>query len=229
MKTIIAKMGLKGIYLAYGLTEASPFITDVIIETTDDPRLTTVGAPFPGVEVSIRDITNKECPLNVSGEICAKGHNVMQGYYKMEEATRAAIDQDGWLHTGDLGHLLPDGNLVIDGRIKEVIIRGGENIYPQEVENLLRTIPGVQDAQVVGIASKKYGEEVAAFILQKPGAGQISEKEVIEFCKEKISAYKTPKYVFFAEAFPLSGNGKVQKFKLSELGLQQIQEKGIAT
>ncbi|GHU84351.1 AMP-binding protein [Spirochaetia bacterium] len=229
MKSIITRFGMKGIYLAYGLTETSPFITDVIAEDPDDPRLTTVGTPFPGVEVSIRDANNRECPVNVPGEICARGHNVMKGYYKMEEATREVIDQDGWFHTGDLGHLLPNGCLVIDGRIKELIIRGGENIYPQEVENLLRTMPGIQDAQVAGIPSQKYGEEVAAFIILKPEAKGLGEQEVIEFCKEKISLYKTPRYVFFVDSFPLSGNGKVQKFRLSELGLKTVQEKGLAT
>jgi fatty-acyl-CoA synthase len=229
MKNIMDKMHIKVLWIGYGLTETSAFVTQDLIGDQADSRLTTVGEALPGVEVCIRDsITNAACPVDVQGEICVRGFNVMQGYYKMEKATQEAIDKDGWFHTGDLGHLLPNGYLVIDGRIKELIIRGGENIYPKEVENLLLSISGVQDAQVVGIPSKKYGEEVGAFILLKQGV-RISEKEVIDFCKEKISGYKTPKYVFFVDAFPLSGNGKVQKFKLSESGFNTIQEKGIAT
>jgi fatty-acyl-CoA synthase len=146
----------------------------------------------------------------------------------MEEATRKAIDNEGWFYTGDLGHILPNGYLVIDGRKKEVIIRGGENIYPKEVENLILTIPDILDVQVTGIPSKKYGEEVGAFIILKHGAS-ISEKAVIAFCKDKISEYKVPKYIFFVDAFPLSGSGKVQKFKLSESGFKEVQEKGLAT
>jgi fatty-acyl-CoA synthase len=230
LKNSMDKMHIKMLLPAYGLTETSPFITQILIGDPSDSRLATVGEPLPGVEVSIRDITtNTECPADVKGEICARGHNVMKGYYKIEEATREAIDKDGWFHTGDLGHLLSNGCLVIDGRIKELIIRGGEKISPLEVENLLRTMSGIQDAQVVGIPSQKYGEEVAAFITLKQGAEPLSEKDVMEFCKEKISLYKTPKYVFFVESFPLSGSGKVQKFKLSEVGFKTVQEKGIAT
>jgi fatty-acyl-CoA synthase len=229
MKNIMDKMHIKVLWVGYGLTETSAFVTQVLIGDQADSRLTTVGETLPGVEVCIRDsITNAACPVDVQGEICVRGFNVMQGYYKMEKATREAIDKDGWFHTGDLGHLLSNGCLVIDGRIKELIIRGGENVYPKEVENLLLTMPGIQDAHVAGIPSAKYGEEVAAFILLKQGA-QVSEKEVIDFCKEKISFYKTPRYVFFMATFPLSASGKVQKFKLSELGLKEIKEKGIDT
>jgi fatty-acyl-CoA synthase len=152
----------------------------------------------------------------------------MQGYYKMEKATEEVIDADGWMRTGDLGHLLSNGCLVIDGRIKELIIRGGEKVFPREVENLLLGMPGVKDVQVVGIPSRKYGEEVAAFIIPREGAS-ISGEEVTEFCKEKISFYKIPRYVFFADSFPLSGNGKIQKFKLSETGLKELEGKGTAT
>jgi fatty-acyl-CoA synthase len=227
MKAMLEKMRLQGIYLAYGLTETSPFITDIIIENSADERLATVGEPVPGVEVCIRDPnTNGECAVNVPGEICVRGFNVTQGYYKREEATREAIDKNGWFHTGDLGHLLDNGCLVIDGRIKELIIRGGENVYPKEVENLLLAIPGVQDAQVAGIPSAKYGEEVGAFIRLKKGSA-ISEKEITDICKAKISFFKTPKYIFFVDTFPLSANGKVQKFKLGEFGLRILQKKSI--
>jgi fatty-acyl-CoA synthase len=178
------------------------------------------------VELCIRDpATGAACPTGMQGEVCARGHNVMQGYYKAEEATRETIDAEGWFRTGDLGHLLPSGCLVIDGRIKEMIIRGGEKVFPKEVENLLLTLPGVQDAQVVGIPSEKYGEVVGVFIVPKPGES-LCEETVRAFCKDKISHYKVPRHVFFVEAFPLSGNGKVQKFKLAEMGLQMLKEKG---
>jgi fatty-acyl-CoA synthase len=229
LKAIMGKMNLKGLYLAYGLTETSPFITDVVIEDTSDERLTTVGDPIPGVEVSIRvPGGSAKVPEGEQGEICTRGHNVMQGYYKMEKATREAIDAEGWMHTGDLGHLLSNGCLVIDGRIKELIIRGGEKVFPKEVEKLLLDMPGVKDVQVVGIPSHKYGEEVGAFIMLKENVS-ISEQEVMEFCREKISFYKIPRYVFFVDSFPLSGNGKIQKFKLSEMGLKKLEEKRLAT
>jgi fatty-acyl-CoA synthase len=150
----------------------------------------------------------------------------MKGYYKMEEATRETIDAEGWLHTGDLGHLVEGGCLMIGGRKKEIIIRGGENVYPKEVENLLLTMPAVHDAQVAGIPSQKYGEEVAAFVIIKPGQ-TVTEKEVIDFCRDKISFFKAPGHVFFVENFPLSGNGKVQKFMLSQQGTKILKEKGV--
>jgi fatty-acyl-CoA synthase len=228
VKSVKEKMCTKGIYLAYGLTEAIP-VTDIVIKDISDPRIATVGIPLHGIEVSIRDInTNTSCPVNTKGEICARGFNVMKGYYKMKKATREVIDKDGWLHTGDLGHLLPNGCLVIDGRIKELIIRAGENIYPKEIENLLLAMPGIKDVQAVSIPSKKYGEEVGVFIILKPDV-PICEKDVVDFCKDKISYYKIPKYIFFVESFPLSAIGKVQKFKLSEQGLKKIQKSGIAT
>jgi fatty-acyl-CoA synthase len=229
MKTIMDKMGLKGLYLAYGLTETSPFITDVIIEDPSDERLTTVGDPIPGVEVSIRTPGgNTEVPAGEQGEICTRGHNVMLGYYKMEKEMGEIIDSGGWFHTGDLGHLLSNGCLVIDGRFIELIIRGGENVYPKEIEKMLLGMPGVKDVQVVGIPSRKYGEEVGAFIMLKENTSK-SEEEVLDFCKGKISFYKIPRYIFFVDSFPLSGNGKVQRFKLSEMGLKILQEKGLAT
>ena len=218
LRKIMDAMRLKGLYLAYGLTDTSPFITDVIIKDPSDSRLATVGDPIPGVEVSIRSFEDgAECPAGTQGEICTRGHNVMQGYYKMEDATKETIDREGWLHTGDLGRLLPNGCLIIDGRIKELIIRGGENVYPKELENLLLSLPAVRDAQVAGIPSEKYGEEVGAFIILKPGKA-ISAEEIKTFCKDKISRYKTPQYVFFVEAFPLSGNGKVQKWDCGNCG-----------
>jgi len=226
LKNVLVKLKLESLYHVYGLTELSPFITDYVLKDPLDPKIASVGNPLFGVEVSIRDTDNKECPLKTEGEICVRGHGVMQGYYKMEDATKEVIDAEGWLHTGDLGHLIEDGYLMIGGRKKEIIIRGGENVYPKEVENLLLTMPAIHDAQVAGIPSQKHGEEVAAFVILKPGQ-TAAEKDIIDFCREKISFFKTPSYVFFIESFPLSGNGKVQKFMLSKMGLQTLKEKGI--
>jgi fatty-acyl-CoA synthase len=226
LKNILIKMKLKSLYHGYGLTETSPFISSILVSDPSDPLIGTIGYPLPGMEVSIRDSGNNECPVNVEGEICARGFGIMQGYYKMEDATKEIIDADGWLHTGDLGHLLESGCLMIGGRLKELIIHSGENVYPKEVENLLLAMSAIHDAQVVGIPSEKHGEEVAAFIILKPGQ-TASEKDIIDFCKERISFFKTPSYVFFVESFPLSGNGKVQKFMLSRMGLQRLKEKGI--
>ncbi|MDR3337670.1 MAG: AMP-binding protein [Treponema sp.] len=221
LANVMEKTHIKDIYIGYGLTETSPLVTDSWVNDSDQEGLITIGRPIQGVEVSIRDANALACPSGGSGEICVKGHNVMKGYYKMEAATREVIDKDGWFHTGDLGHFLPNGCLVIDGRIKELIIRGGENIYPKEVENLLLALPGIKDAQVAGIPSNKYGEEVGAFIILKEGAS-IGEREIRDFCREKISSFKIPKYIFFVDSFPITPSGKVQKFKLSELGEKEV-------
>jgi fatty-acyl-CoA synthase len=227
MKLIMGKMHMKDLYIGYGITETSCIIADSWVTDAIEQDVVTLGRPIPGVELAVRDPHNIDCPPDERGEIYVRGFNVMKGYYKMEEATREAIDKDGWFHTGDIGYFLPDGRLMIDGRIKELIIRGGENIYPKEVENLLHTMPGIKDVQVVGISSKKYGEEVGAFIILKEGAA-IIENDVIDFCREKISFFKIPRYVFFVDAFPATPSGKVQKFKLSETGLKAVQERGIA-
>ena len=224
LKNILIKMKPESLYHVYGLTELSPFISDMVLSNPADPRINTVGYPLFGVEVSIRDSDNRECPVNTEGEICARGQGVMKGYYKMDEDAKEVIDADGWLHTGDLGQLDSDGYLTISGRKKELIIRGGENVYPKEVENLLLAMPAIHDAQVAGIPSEKYGEEVGAFVILKPGQ-TASENEIIDFCKDKISFFKIPRFVFFVESFPLSGNGKVRKFELVEMGLRMLKEK----
>jgi fatty-acyl-CoA synthase len=152
----------------------------------------------------------------------------MKGYYKMPEETAKCIDEKGWLHSGDLGVKDQNGCFRVTGRIKDMIIRGGENVYPKEVEDFLYTIPGIKDVQVVGIASGKYGEEVGAFIILQPDT-VLSEEEVRDFCRGKISRYKIPRYVFFVENFPLTASGKIQKYMLRELGLKKAEEKDTAT
>ncbi|MCC5465757.1 AMP-binding protein [Pelosinus baikalensis] len=225
MKKVVDKMGVREITITYGQTEASPGIT---MTRTDDPlelRVTTVGRALPNVEVKIIDSeTGKEVPKNTQGELCSRGYNTMKGYYKMIEATAAAIDNDGWLHTGDLAVMDENGYCKITGRLKDMIIRGGENIYPREIEEFIYTHPKVKDVQVVGVPSEKYGEEVMAFIQIKPG-NSITEEELKEYCREKIARYKIPKYIAFVDDYPITASGKIQKYKLREqaikiLGLQ---------
>ena len=211
----------------YGLTESSPGMSQTRIDDPDEWRYTTVGRDYEFVDVKVLDPeTNKEVPAGTQGEMCCKGFNVMKGYYKKPEATAEVIDENGYLHSGDLGIMDENGNYRITGRIKDMIIRGGENIYPREIEEFLYHLPGVRDVQVAGVPSKKYGEEVGAFIILDDGA-KLTEEEVRDWCRGKIARYKIPKYVFFVKEYPLTGSGKIQKFKLRELSLKLCEEKGI--
>jgi fatty-acyl-CoA synthase len=217
MKQVIEKLGPREITIAYGQTEASPVITQTRAEDPLELRVETVGRPLPGVEVKIWDpATGRDLPDNEQGELCARGHIVMLGYYKNEEATDAAIDADGWLHTGDLAVRLPNGYYKITGRLKDMVIRGGENIYPREIEEFLFTHPAVEQAAVVGLPDSKYGEELCAWIKLKAGAAA-TESEIRDFCRAKLAHYKVPKYVKFVDAFPQTVTGKIQKFKIRDL------------
>jgi fatty-acyl-CoA synthase len=227
MEEVLNKMNMTDICITYGQTESSP--ADTMSKTTDstDTRVNTVGSAIFGVECRIVDPeTNEELPDNTDGEFVARGYNIMKGYYKMPEATANAIDKDGWLHTGDLARRLPDGNYKITGRIKDMIIRGGENIYPKEIEDFYYTHPKVKDVQVIGVPSKTYGEEVCAVIVLKDEA---TEEELLNFAKERIAKHKVPRYITFANEFPMNAAGKILKYKMREqavidLGLQsQIQ------
>ena len=216
MKRVIKDMGAKEMTIVYGQTEASPGITQTRKEDNLEIKTTTVGRALPNVEVKIVDPgTGKEMPVNEQGELCSRGYHVMKGYYKMPEATAQAIDEDGWLHTGDLATMDEKGYCKITGRIKDMIIRGGENIYPREIEEFLYTNPKVKDVQVVGVPSEKYGEEVAAYVQLKPGE-ESSEEEIKEFCKDKIAFHKIPRFVFFIDEYPATASGKIQKFKLRD-------------
>jgi fatty-acyl-CoA synthase len=229
MRRIIEEMHLKDYTTGYGLTEASPEVTHTEGGDSLEVKTETVGRPVTGVEVTVRDLeTNGECPLGVHGELCCRGYNVMKGYYKMPEETARCIDPEGWLHTGDLGLRDENGCFRITGRIKDMIIRGGENVYPKEIEDYLCKMPEIRDAQVVGIASKKYGEEVGAFVILRDGAA-VTEEDVRDFCRGQISYFKIPKHVFFVDAFPLTPSGKVQKFLLREAGLKKVEETGTGT
>jgi fatty-acyl-CoA synthase len=227
MKRVIADMKCRDITIAYGLTEGSPVMTQT---STDDPiemRVSTVGQRLPGIEVRIvNPETNTEVPPGTQGEVVCRGYNVMKGYYGMPEATVQAIDADGWLHSGDLGTMDADGYFKITGRIKDTIIRGGENISPREIEEFLLRMEGVRDIQVAGIASPKYGEEVGAFVIKKDGA-TITEEDVQDFCRGKIANFKVPRHVFFLNGYPMTASGKIQKYKLRELGVKLLNERGV--
>lgn len=226
MRRVEEKMHLR-VTSVYGLTESSPGMSQTRIDDPDEVRYTTVGRDYEFVDVKVLDPeTNMEVPAGTQGEMCCKGFNVMKGYYKNPKATAEVIDENGYLHSGDLGVMDENGNYRITGRIKDMIIRGGENIYPREIEEFLYHLPGVRDVQVAGVPSKKYGEEVGAFIILDKGAS-LTEDEVRDWCRGKIARYKIPKYVFFVNEYPLTGSGKIQKFKLRELSLELCAQKGI--
>ena len=226
MKKVSEKMYMD-ITSVYGLTESSPGMTQTRIEDTFEVRTQTVGRPYEFTEVVVLNPeTGEQCPDNVQGEICCKGYLIMKGYYKNPSATSEVIDKNGFLHSGDIGYRDSEGNYRITGRIKDMIIRGGENIYPREVEEYLYHLDGIKDIQVAGIASEKYGEEVGAFIILKEGV-TMDEDTVVEFCRGKIARHKIPKYIFFINEFPMTGSGKIQKFKLREMGLELLKVKGI--
>jgi fatty-acyl-CoA synthase len=226
MEDVLNKMHMTEICITYGQTEASPAIT--MSSTTDsiETRVGTVGRPMPGVEVKvINRETGETLPDNIAGELCARGYNIMKGYYKMPEATEAAIDSDGWLHTGDLAIRLPDGNYKITGRARDMIIRGGENIYPKEIEDFIYTHPKVKDVQVVGVPSKTYGEEIMACVILKDNESATQE-EIQKFVLKSMAKHKVPGYVSFVDSFPMTASGKIQKYILRDraveaLGLQE--------
>lgn len=227
MRSVIEKMNMKDITIVYGLTETSPGMTQSHADDSLEVKVTTVGRELPGIEVKVLDPeTDEEVPVGVQGEMCCKGYNIMKGYYKNPEATAAIIDKNGFLHSGDLGVKTPEGNFKITGRIKDMIIRGGENIYPREIEEFLYLMPEIRDVQVAGITSPKYGEEVGAFIILHEGKN-LSEEDIKDFCRGKISRFKIPKYIFFLKEFPMTASGKIQKYKLREMGVDLLKKQGI--
>ena len=226
MKRVVDRMHLGEITIAYGMTETSPVSCQSAADTPLDKRVATVGKVQPHLEVKIVDPeTGATVPRGQSGELCTRGYSVMHGYWDDEPKTREAIDAEHWMHTGDLATMDDEGYVNIVGRIKDLVIRGGENIYPREIEEFLYRHPKVQDVQVVGLPDKKYGEELCAWVIAKPGQ-TATEDEIRDFCKGQIAHYKVPKYIQFVTAFPMTVTGKIQKFKIRDemkerLGLQE--------
>jgi fatty-acyl-CoA synthase len=223
MKKVNSDMHACEITIAYGQTESSPVITQTRTDDALELRVATVGRSLPDVETKIVDIeTNETLPPGKQGELCTRGYHVMKGYYKMPEETARAIDSDNWLHTGDLAIMDENGYCKITGRIKNMIIRGGENIYPREIEEFLYTHPKISDIQVYGVPDKKYGEQVMAAVILKKGQTMV-EDEVRDFCRDKIANYKIPKYVKFVDGYPMTASGKIQKFKMREMAIKELQ------
>ncbi len=222
MRQVVEKMNMTEITIVFGQTECSPGMTQSRTDDSLELRVSTVGSLLPYVEGRIVDAeTGEQCPPNVPGEIVTRGYHIMKGYYNMPEATAQAIDQDGWLHTGDIGTVDENGYFKVTGRLKDMIIRGGENIYPREIEEFLYTHPAVQDVQVIGVPDLKYGEEVFAYVIPREGAG-VTEEELVTFAKEGLSRFKAPRYVAFIDAFPMTASGKIQKYKLREKAIADL-------
>ena len=226
MKRVVDQMHMGEVTIAYGMTETSPVSCQSSTDTPLEKRVSTVGQVQPHLEVKIVDPdSGRTVATGARGELCTKGYSVMLGYWGDPEKTREAVDADGWMHTGDLATMDDEGYVNIVGRIKDMVIRGGENIYPREIEEFLYRMPQVQDVQVVGVPDRKYGEELAAWIIVKPGQ-QLAEEQVRAFCQGQIAHYKVPRYIRFVTAFPMTVTGKIQKFRIrdamkDELGLQE--------
>ncbi|WP_311223641.1 MULTISPECIES: AMP-binding protein [unclassified Acidovorax] len=226
MKRVVRDMHLEQITIAYGMTETSPVSCQSSTETPLEKRVSTVGTVQPHLEVKIIHAeTGEVVPRGTSGELCTRGYSVMHGYWGDEAKTRESIDAEGWMHTGDLATMDAEGYVNIVGRIKDMVIRGGENVYPREIEEFLYRHPQVQDVQVVGVPDARYGEELCAWVIAKPGT-QPTEDDIRAFCKGQIAHYKVPRYIRFVAEFPMTVTGKIQKFKIrdamkGELGLQE--------
>jgi len=223
MQQVVDQMHMSEITIVFGQTESSPGCTQTRTHDSLEKRVSTVGRVLPFVEARIVDPeSGVTLPPGVPGEFCARGYNIMKGYYKMPEATAQAIDADGWLHTGDLATVDEEGYYKITGRIKDMIIRGGENIYPKEIEEFLYTHEAVSDVQVIAIPSRKYGEEVMAYVIRKEGT-EVTEEELQEYCISRLARHKCPKHIHFIDAFPMTASGKIQKYKLREMAIDELQ------
>jgi fatty-acyl-CoA synthase len=222
MKRVQSEMHMSDVTICYGMTETSPVSTQSAVDDPLDKRVSTVGRVHPHVEVKIvHPESGHIVPRGGTGELCTRGYSVMLGYWNDDAATGAAIDASGWMHTGDLATMDKEGYVNIVGRIKDMIIRGGENIYPREIEEFLYTHPAVQDAQVIGVPSERYGEEVMAWIIARPGSAPTAD-DIAHFCRGQISTYKVPRYVKFVDAYPMTVTGKIQKFRMREMAVAEL-------
>jgi fatty-acyl-CoA synthase len=229
MKRVSSEMGIKQMAIAFGMTETSPVTTQVRIDDTLENRCSTVGQVMPHAEIKIVDpVSGRTQPRGEPGEFLARGYVVMRGYWNDPERTADAIDSARWMHTGDLATMDEQGYVRVVGRIKDMIIRGGENVYPREIEEFLYTHPGIADVQVIGVPDERYGEELMAWVVLRPGEA-LSEDAVREFCRGRIAHFKVPRYVKFVESFPMTVTGKVQKFKMRETAIEELGLRDAAT
>lgn len=229
MKKVNTLMNMRDVEICYGMTETSPVSTQTRLASPLEKRVSTVGVIHPHLEIKIIDpLTSQIVPLGTPGELCTRGYSVMLGYWNNAEATARAIDQARWMHTGDLATMDEEGYINIVGRIKDLVIRGGENVYPREIEEFLYTHPKVSDVQVIGVPDPKYGEEIMAWIKLKPGE-QVTEEELKAFCKGQIAHYKIPRYIKFVDAFPMTVTGKIMKFQMREQSTKELGLNSVAS
>ena len=227
MQRVVDEMNMKEITIVYGQTEASPGCTMSSTDDSIETRVSTVGRALPEIECKIVDPeTGLDCLDNVTGEFVARGYNIMKGYYKMPKATAAAIDAQGWLHTGDLALRTPEGNYKITGRLKDMIIRGGENIYPKEIEEFIYTHDKVKDVQVIGVPDEQYGEEIMACIILKDGESMTAD-EMKQYIRDHMAKHKVPRYIDFVDSFPRNVAGKILKYKLREDAIKKLKIKKV--
>ncbi|MEH6641652.1 AMP-binding protein [Vreelandella glaciei] len=223
MKQVISKMNMKGVQIAYGMTETSPVSTQTGANDSIEKRVSTVGRTQPHLENKIVDPGNGGIlPRGEIGELCTRGYSVMLKYWNNDKATAEAIDEAGWMHTGDLATMDEEGYIQIVGRIKDMVIRGGENVYPKEIEEFLYAHPAISEVQVTGVPDKKYGEELIAWVKLNSTAGEVTGEELREYCKGKITHFKIPRYFKFVDEFPMTVTGKIQKFKMREISIQEL-------
>jgi fatty-acyl-CoA synthase len=229
MKEVIERMNMSEVTICYGMTETSPVSTQTGADDDLEHRTATVGRVHPHVEIRVADpATGRTLPRGEPGEFQTRGYNVMLGYWEEPERTAEAIDSARWMHTGDQAVMTDDGYAKIVGRIKDMIIRGGENVYPREIEEFLYTHPDIADVQVVGVPDERFGEEICAWVIPREGA-TINLDDVREFCKGKIAHYKIPRYVREATAFPMTVTGKIRKIELREQAIEQLDLREAAT
>ncbi len=228
MKRVTSEMGASQMTICYGQTEASPLITQTLADDSLELRVGTVGRPLPGIEVKLIDPeTGIELGDQQPGELCCRGHDVMLGYFNLPDKTKEAIDSEGWLHTGDLAVRQPNGYYRITGRLRDLIIRGGENVYPREIEELLFQHPAILDVQIIGVPDRKFGEEVMAWVRLREGKSASSD-ELKAFCKSNLAYFKVPQYWKFVDSFPVTVTGKIQKYKMRETSIEELGLQAVA-
>jgi fatty-acyl-CoA synthase len=222
MKRVITDMGCEQVTICYGMTETSPVSTQTRMDDDLDRRTSTVGTVHPHVEVKVVDAdTGLTVPRGTPGEFCTRGYSVMLGYWNEPDKTREAIDDAGWMHTGDLATMDDDGYLNIVGRIKDLVIRGGENVYPREIEEFLYSHPAIADVQVIGVPDERYGEELCAWVRLHDGHSA-TEDDIKEYCRGKLAHFKVPRYVLFVDEFPMTVTGKIRKVEMREVSVERL-------